>query len=404
MKKILTLLLLFSASVSAKAQTWQPYSQISQHWPNNDIKSYNGKLYVASNDGLFSSADNGATWTDLTAGVSGLGDLVELQFTNNGEIFVRQNSFGIIRSLDGGSTWQLDTLGTGGSYGAALLFYDSVSNRVFFGVGYNKYALYYQAPTDAGWTKVNNLPSTLNNFSPVQMTRKGGKLFVIDVYRRVLESSDNGDTWIQKSGTGLVTAESQVGPSRFLSIGNDLYYGIGGVWKSTDDGDNWTQIDQGFASSDTRCLYHDGATLYSSTFGGGKTYKSVDNGTTWTDMGGSGSWFFKAMTMHNGSLYGVVHSKDSIYVYGSGTASVAGQSPIGKISVYPNPATDVVNIDNVPVGSTISIIDMTGKAVYRSGVTDRQTTISTIEFANGIYMLQIVNNGEFFSRKLMVNK
>ena len=236
------------------------------------------------------------------------------------------------------------------------------------------------------------------------MTRKGSKLFVVDIYRRVLESSDNGDTWIQKSGTGLVTAESQVGPSRFLSIGNDLYYGIGGVWKSTDDGDNWTQIDQGFASSDTRCLYYDGATLYSSTFGGGKTYKSVDNGTTWTDMGGSGSWFFKAMTMHNGSLYGVVHSKDSIYVYGSGTASVAGQSPINKISVYPNPATDVVNIGNVPVSSTISIIDVTGKVVYRSGVTSQQETVSTTNFSNGVYMVQIDNNGVIISRRLVVNK
>jgi|GEM_PF-2992908 len=404
MKKLFTLFTLLSASAVAMAQSWQPYSLISQHWPNNDIKSHEGKLYVASNDGLFRSSDNGATWTDLTSGVSGLGDLVEIQFTNNGDIFVRQNSSGIIRSLDGGNTWELDTAGTGGNYGSALLFYDSVSNKVFFGVGYNKYALYYQAPTDAGWTKVTNVPSSVNNFSPVQMTRKGNKLFVIDIYRRVLESSDDGITWITKSGTGLTVAESQVGPSRFLSIGNDLYLGIGGVWKSTDDGDNWTKVDQGFSSSDTRCLYYDGSTLYSSTFGGGNTYKSTDNGTTWSYMGGSGSWFFKAITMHNGELYGVVHAKDSIFVYESGPTNISEQSAARKVQLYPNPASNMLTINHVPIGATIAMTDITGKTVHTSEATNEQTTISTENFANGIYNVRVLSKANVYTLKLVIKR
>lgn len=411
MKKTLTTIAFVAGvTVSLMAQTtWQPHSLVSEYWPNNDIKSYGGKLYVASNDGLFSSSDNGNTWTDLTSGFSGYSDLVEIQFTNAGNIFVRKNSFGIIRSLDGGSTWEYDTTGVGQNYGTDMLYYDGVSNKIFLGVGYPKYKLYYQSPNDASWTAVSNLPVGLNNFTPTQMTRKAGKLFVTDVYKRVLESSDDGITWIQKTATGLGNADSQVGPSRFLSIGNDLYLGGGHVWKSTDDGDSWTAIDQGFPLQsgvyvDTRCLYHDGTKLYASTYTDRKTFESNDNGTTWTDFGGSGEWFFKAMAVHNGSLYGVVHSKDSIYVYGNGTTGISESFGINNLSVYPNPAHDFMTVDNIPIGSTLNITDITGKTVYSSLIKSEQMTISTADFVNGIYIIQVAYNGALTNKKLVISK
>jgi photosystem II stability/assembly factor-like uncharacterized protein len=388
----------------AFSQTWQPHSLVSQYWPNNDVKSYGGNLYVASNDGLFNSSDNGNTWNDLTSGFSGYSDLVEIQFTNNGNIFIRKNSFGVIRSLDGGSTWEYDTTGVGSNYGTDLLYYDSNSDRVFLGVGYPKYRLYYQSPSDAAWTEVSNLPTGLNSFTPVQMTRKGSKLFVIDVYKRVLESSDDGISWIQKSGTGLTDATSQVGPGRFLSIGDDLFLGIAGVWKSTDDGNTWTRIDQGFTSIDTRSLYYDGSTLYTSTYGGRMTYKSTDNGNSWTDFGGSGEWFFKALTMHNSSLYGVIHSKDSLYITDSGTTSIASLNSGPSISLYPNPANEFVTLSNVPVGSTINMLDITGKVVYNVSVKHENTRINTVPFTNGIYTLQIESNGVISTKKMVVGR
>ncbi len=386
------------------SQTWQSHSIVSQNWPNNDVKSFGGKLYVASNNGLFSSSDNGNTWTDLTDGFSGNSNLTEIQFTNNGNIFARQNSFGIIRSLDGGTTWEYDTAGVGNNYATDLLYYDSVSNKVFLGVTFPKRNLFFQSPTDASWTEVTNLPVDLSTISPVQMTRKGNKLFVIDIYKKVLESSDNGITWIKKNGTGLVDANSQVGPGRFLAIGNDLFLGIGGIWKSSDDGDTWTRVDQGFASGDTRCLYYDGTTLYSSTFGGRKTYKSTDNGITWAEFGGGGEWFFKAMTMHNGALYGTVHSKDSIYKFGTGSTALPDYNSELTASLYPNPANDFVTISNIKTGSTINVLDITGKLVYSLVATNEQTTLDTENFVNGMYILSIAYKSSVDVKKLLINK
>ncbi len=403
-KALSTLCALVIGACSAFSQTWQGHSQIVQNYPNNDVKSYGGKLWVASNKGLFNSSDNGVTWTDVTSSFPGNSDLVEIQFTNSGNIFVRQNSYGVIRSLDGGTTWELDTVGVGSNYSTHVLYYDGTADRVFLGIGYPKYKLYYQAPGDAGWTAVTAIPSTMNSFTPVQMTRKGSKLFLVDIYRRVLESSDNGITWTQKTGTGLVDAQSQVGPARFLSIGNDLYYGISGVWKSTNDGDSWTRIDQGFASADTRCLYYDGTTLYASVYSGRKTYKSTDNGTTWTEFGGTGSWFFKAMAMHNNSLYGVIHSKDSLYVLGSGSTGLLALAQDPEFDIFPNPANESVSISDIPVNATIKVLDITGKEVYRMLSEREQETINTTSFTNGIYFIQIEAINRTSTRKLVISK
>lgn len=412
MKKTFTTIVFATGVIaSLMAQTdWQAHSQVSQYWPNNDIKSHGGKLYVASNDGVFSSDDDGSTWTDLTDGFSGYGDMVELEFTNDGDIFARKNSFGVVRSLDGGSTWEFDTAGVGQNYGTEMLYYDGISDKVFLGVGYPKYKLYSQSPTDASWTAVTNLPNGLNNFTPTQMTRKGSKLFLTDVYKRVLESSDDGITWVQKTGTGLGNADAQVGPGRFLAIGNDLYLGCGNVWKSTDDGNNWTAVDQGFPLQsgiyvDTRSLYYDGAKLYASTYTDRKTFESADNGATWTDFGGQGSWYFKAMTKHNGALYGVIHSKDSIYIYGSLTTPV-NEIPgrASAISIYPNPAEGMVNVQNTPVGSVIKITDIVGTLIYSTTTTAQTTRINTSGFANGIYMVQVEGTEKSAATRLIVNR
>lgn len=73
--------------------------------------------------------------------------------------------------------------------------------------------------------------------------------------------------------------------------------------------------------------------------------------------------------------------------------------------VYPNPANEFVTLTNIPNGSTVKILDVTGKVVYSSATTNDQTTaINMIDFKNGIYLIRIDNNGNIANRKLVVNK
>jgi hypothetical protein len=86
-----------------------------------------------------------------------------------------------------------------------------------------------------------------------------------------------------------------------------------------------------------------------------------------------------------------------------GATGLAGVDIFNSISIFPNPSSYLVNIGNIPNNSTVRIMDMTGKLVYSSTVVDTQTTISTLEFLNGIYLIQLENNGNISNKKLIVN-
>lgn len=379
---------------------WEMKYVPSQYWPTNDIKSHNGQLYAATNDGVFASADNGATWTSLTQTMV-TGSFREMVFTDANEIFVRSTN-SVVRSLDGGTTWEYDTAGVG-LMDVKCMFYDAVSNQVFIGLGYPQYALYAKLPTDASWIKMAGT-SLGNNFSPVQITRNGNELIVIDIYGRVFGSSDDGITWVAKAGTNLNEAGASDGATRLLSIDGDLYLGHAGVWKSEDNGDTWMRLDTGFALSfgifvDSRGLYYDGSTLYASVYVG-NTYTSTDKGQSWTDMGET-EHFFISMTTHNNALYAAGFGKDSVYVNGtpSGgtdtTDTTMGINPLDvtpKLSIYPNPfsASATLQLHGLDIKNPrIQVLNVHGQVVETLAPTGTTVVIERGSKKPGMYFLQL---------------
>ncbi|MBV5343273.1 T9SS type A sorting domain-containing protein [bacterium] len=80
-------------------------------------------------------------------------------------------------------------------------------------------------------------------------------------------------------------------------------------------------------------------------------------------------------------------------------------SLLESLSVYPNPAKDVVNIDfqSKIENAQVSISDLTGKSVYKNSINSvNKIRISTANFAKGIYVLSISTKGETSNMKLVV--
>lgn len=75
-------------------------------------------------------------------------------------------------------------------------------------------------------------------------------------------------------------------------------------------------------------------------------------------------------------------------------------------TIYPNPASDIINIDfNIIKGEgpiRIIINDMAGKQVYSSMTNELNNTISTSSWSKGIYMVNIVSNGNIATEKIIV--
>ena len=59
--------------------------------------------------------------------------------------------------------------------------------------------------------------------------------------------------------------------------------------------------------------------------------------------------------------------------------------------VYPNPATDFININNVKVGNVVQIINAVGAMILQEKVLNNNIRIDVSGFAKGVYLVRVVN-------------
>jgi len=64
-----------------------------------------------------------------------------------------------------------------------------------------------------------------------------------------------------------------------------------------------------------------------------------------------------------------------------------------EFSIYPNPAQSQVSIDNLEVGSTITIFDVSGKIIYTASANNSIAEINVSAFVSGMYFVQVANQG-----------
>lgn len=76
-----------------------------------------------------------------------------------------------------------------------------------------------------------------------------------------------------------------------------------------------------------------------------------------------------------------------------------------ELNVYPNPASDYVNINtSYSLIDEISIFDFTGKIVYRILPEKSSEIIDLSEFKEGIYLSKVRVEGQIISRKIIVSR
>jgi hypothetical protein len=70
-----------------------------------------------------------------------------------------------------------------------------------------------------------------------------------------------------------------------------------------------------------------------------------------------------------------------------------------NISIYPNPAQNILHFTNISDEATIYIYDMNGKLIVKSMIKDKQTDISTLP--SGIYTVKVNDQNEVLRTKVV---
>jgi hypothetical protein len=165
-----------------------------------------------------------------------------------------------------------------------------------------------------------------------------------------------------------------------VASGTNLFAGTSydGVFLSTDNGDNWIDVNSGLTNTDVNAMAVSGTNIYVGTYNGG-VFLSTDNGSNWAEV--------------NNGLTG--QYLNVLSFASSGSAVFAGTND-GIAFTNDNGAnwteisTGLTNrrIVSLEVSGTNLIAGTWGSGVWSRPLSEIITSITTHELANGSQLLQ----------------
>ncbi len=236
----------------------------------NGLTKIDTIVFAATNDGIFSSNDNAVSWSsvypsDNSHRISSIAVLDTI-------IFAAVQNVGVVRSFDSGMRW--DTVS-----GLPYSVISFCKQDTVFIAGGSSGAIYRSTDWGNSWTTISGAVQNLDVHS---ITFFAGSL--VAAASNSLNSSgmyhsrDYGLSWdtISFDLTGRV-------PIAVSLYKNMLYAGTRnmGVFRSTDLGENWCQINRGLTNVEIYRMQMNGSVVEVSDYY--HLFRSTDNGFSWND-------------------------------------------------------------------------------------------------------------------------
>ncbi len=277
-------------------------------------------VYIAGSNGVYKSTDAGTTWNTTNSGTNA--NCVLLVPTNPQTLYTTTGGTGgnvTRKSTDGGASWSSLGNGLPGSSTAGRtqiamapsnsnILYASISNRS----GNSLLGLYRSTDSGSSWTFQASSPNYLggqgwyDNAITVHATNPdivfaGG----LDVY----SSTNAGVTLVQRSSWSTTTSTNMSHADiHFLGYNNGVLFcgSDGGVYKSTNDGVNWSDLNATLSTLQFQSADYDPTNPM-------RLYGGTQDNNLETSTDGGGLWIQR--TTGDGG-YSIVDPVTSNYVYG----------------------------------------------------------------------------------------
>ena len=289
-------------------------------------------LYLATQGELYKSTDGGATWHgDMAIDLSGnRHQSIGLEVTttwdykidpnNHAVQFICYTDVGFARSTDSGATWAWSDTGNPWVNTMYEIVFDPFTPNKIYGAASNLHdistwnavgnnsgsvgGVVVSTNDGVNWSKLGSgFPAEPCTDIMIDRSSTAGHitLWATSYYTGVYKSTDGGATWVQKSnGVGRGAnhhayhiAQDSAGNLYCLVAGlsTNTFADHGGLYRSTDGGETWTDITASRFSWPTDMAIVDASTIYVSAAAGNGygndqslIWKTTDGGTTWTQM------------------------------------------------------------------------------------------------------------------------
>jgi titin len=226
---------------------------------------------------VYYTADNGATWTQITTGMPANASVTALVSSNYG-ILAGTYGSGVYVLASDASGWS--AVSTGLPANATINAFLASGSQLFAGTSGN--GVYLYSTGTSGWVASNSgLPGnlTVNAFAV-----GGGSIFVA-TSGGIYKSTNSGSTWTP-ANSGIPGTSAAV--NTVVANGTSLYAGTNGngVYYSVDNGATWNAFNSGLSNNTTiLSLAANGYDVFAGTAGGvfhnpGSGWAAVNTGLT----------------------------------------------------------------------------------------------------------------------------
>ena len=208
-----------------------------------------GTVYVGSSDGLYWSADHGATWTSDPGLAMTSVRAIAFAPSDPSTIYVGTTT-GVERTTDGGANWAATAVATG-VYGLAVD--PANAQHVLAAVGTS--LVYSSTDGFTSYAPATGFPAGTGVYRLLFDPDNGTHVFAATDYHGVYLSIDGGAAFASSPGVTGNGVNTLVGAPGAVYAGNYT----SGVFKTTDGGATWTQINTGLTQLDVLALAIDAA-------------------------------------------------------------------------------------------------------------------------------------------------
>ena len=294
--RIVLLVIAYSILLSAQ-DLWQATNGPFGGYILTTVVSPNGQIVTGTTNGVYTSSDNGNTWVNISNGISN-GYANAVAVSAEGYIFAGINSNGVYRTANNGKDWE--KLSNGIATGDMVYCLAAkAGGLVFAGTYYNGF---FRSTNNGNNWELLNIPFNISSITSISISASG------DLYLGVhgsglLKSTDNGNNW------QMMLSESSSSISSFFTVvlnsQGHIFAGTDRqVWRSTDNGASWMQLNLWLSSSDILSIYirPDGTILAGTVSNGIKC--STDNGNNWSSInnGLTGTYTRAINSLSNGNI------------------------------------------------------------------------------------------------------
>lgn len=339
-----------------------------------------GTIIAGFDDGTVWSKDNGMSWT--LSGPSFF--VVSVCSHPSGSVFAADSYEGIFRTTDDGLTWT----GPDVEVGANVVISDA-TGMLFSGTP----AGFYRS-TDAGvtWDSLggSDCPPIFSGTSPVQsiVTYSNNLLLAGNSYAQVLLSIDNGESW-EIVGIPIPTQNQPMGDCSGFEVAvhadlsNTIYAGV--VWQSVYRADStfrWSETHLPSGEAVKAIVSNSLGHVFAGTRDG--VFRSTDRGDTWVQINeGLSALAVRSLLVRGDGYIFAGTEEGGLFRSIEPTTSVPDAhgempSPFGLFQSYPNPFNPNTTIRfSIPRSGEISlrIFNLLGEEVATlvSGLKDAGT-------------------------------